>query len=346
MKAMKAAIKYCFHQLRLFVGFIFFLLTGKNSQKIYQSLLAVFFVDRGATMSIYEKILRLFYRPLRIQKAEGIFGELSPDKLTKIANDLREHGYSISDVFVPEDICKKLEEVLLCSQSYPVRPSPDSPLPPPGKYNPQNLVSSYYGFKCKDLIGHLAIQDLMADKSLLSIANEYFQAMPILDSVIMSVSTDFTNQPIEDAAQLFHFDMERIKWLKFFLYLSDVDDLSGPHVFVEGTHKNSGIQKSLLERGYARIRDEEIGSVYPQDKIKVFKGRRGTLFVEDTRGLHKGQVLQKGSRLMLQVQYDLGLFGTPDLHKHKLPEVKSERLKVMVAKYPRVYSNFKVGNLQ
>ena len=40
-----------------------------------------------------------------------------------------------------------------------------------------------------------------------------------------------------EAAQMFHFDLDRIKWLKFFIYLTDVKINSGPHVYVSGTHK-------------------------------------------------------------------------------------------------------------
>ena len=36
----------------------------------------------------------------------------------------------------------------------------------------------------------------------------------------------------EHAAQMFHFDMDRPKWLKFFIYINDVNEKNGPHFFI------------------------------------------------------------------------------------------------------------------
>ena len=40
------------------------------------------------------------------------------------------------------------------------------------------------------------------------------------------------------SAQEFHFDLDSIKWLKFFIYLTDVEANTGPHIYVKGTHNS------------------------------------------------------------------------------------------------------------
>ena len=52
------------------------------------------------------------------------------------------------------------------------------------------------------------------------------------------------------SAQEFHFDLDSIKWLKFFIYLTDVEANTGPHIYVKGTHNS---KKDLIKQGYVRI---------------------------------------------------------------------------------------------
>src|SRR6185503_13469174 len=113
------------------------------------------------------------------------------------------------------------------------------------------------------------------------------------------------------AGQLYHFDMDRIKWLKFFIYLTDVEAANGPHCFVRGSHRTHGIPSSLLSKGYARIRDAEVFQYYARETEVRFVAPRGTVIAEDTRGLHKGMEVLSGDRLMLQLQLSNSLFGAP-----------------------------------
>ncbi len=45
--------------------------------------------------------------------------------------------------------------------------------------------------------------------------------------------------------------------------------------------------------------------------IKEILGLRGTVFLADTRGLHKGLEVRKGNRLVFQTEYSSSLFGSP-----------------------------------
>ena len=98
-------------------------------------------------------------------------------------------------------------------------------------------------------------------------------------------------------AQEFHFDSDFSRFLKLYIYLTDVDMENGPHVYVEKTHiyKN---KKHQLTKG---LSDKQINSNYKT--IKTITGKHGTLFFEDSFGFHKGNVPNKKHRIMLNIHF-------------------------------------------
>jgi hypothetical protein len=178
----------------------------------------------------------------------------------------------------------------------------------------------------------------MADRSFIAVAQNYLQAQPIVDVVAMWWNV-MSPRPDKEAAQYWHFDMDRIKWLKFFVYLTDVGPENGPHSFVAGSHRSGGIPASLLKKGYARLTDEEVGSNYSVDRFVEFTAPRGTVIAEDTRGLHKGKHITKGDRLIFQMQFSNSLFGG-EYPVSRIGELKNTDLAGMVARFPRMYSNY------
>jgi hypothetical protein len=99
--------------------------------------------------------------------------------------------------------------------------------------------------------------------------------------------------------------MDRLKFLKFFIYLSDVTSKNSPHCYVRGSCFRK--PAALLRDG--RIADEEIARHFPaQDLIEV-TAPRGSIFAVDTRGFHKGKAVEEGERLLLQLEFTNSLFG-------------------------------------
>ena len=146
-------------------------------------------------------------------------------------------------------------------------------------------------------------------------------------------STTYSHQVCSKSAQLYHFDMPQIKFLKIFAYLTDVDENTGPHRFVRGSHRRN--PAALLED--RRYRDEEILAHYPPDRIATMTGSTGTIFAEDTRGFHKGTPVHQGHRLVLQLKYATSGFGGPGE-----PVIVNDRFSTqfiqMMDRYPRIYS--------
>ncbi|BAK78303.1 hypothetical protein NH8B_3552 [Pseudogulbenkiania sp. NH8B] len=163
--------------------------------------------------------------------------------------------------------------------------------------------------------------------------------MPLADVLSMWWHTAFQNKADSNAAQLYHFDLDRLKWLKIFVYLTDVGPQNGPHSFVKGSHNPGAIPPHLLKRGYARITDEEVNDAFSADACLQFSAPRGSIIIEDTRGLHKGAIVSGDPRLILQLQFSNSLFGT-NYPEARISKVVDQKLQGMLKQAPEIYRQY------
>jgi hypothetical protein len=133
------------------------------------------------------------------------------------------------------------------------------------------------------------------DPAVLQIASAYLGCRPTIDDIVAWWS--LPGRPIAKEEQFFHRDRDAIKFVKLFVYLSDVDEGEGAHVYIPGSQND----EALLERR-RRYHDSEVFEVFP-NRAKMMTGAQGTTFLEDTFGLHKGAVPATRCRLLLQVRY-------------------------------------------
>jgi hypothetical protein len=91
-----------------------------------------------------------------------------------------------------------------------------------------------------------------------------------------------------------------VNQFKPFLYLSDVEEGNGPFTYLLGSHKNN---EFLLKKMFECVNGRDTTSVSDEDvkklglTVKEFYGKKGTLILADTKGVHQGGTLAKGSRL-------------------------------------------------
>ena len=97
--------------------------------------------------------------------------------------------------------------------------------------------------------------------------------------------------------QRFHRDHDAWRSVKLFVYLSDVDEGAGPHVYACGTHRT---RSSLRAKSYS---DAEAAAQARMHGLDIVTGEAGSGFLADTFGLHKGQSPTLGERLILQIHY-------------------------------------------
>ena len=95
----------------------------------------------------------------------------------------------------------------------------------------------------------------------------------------------------------------------------------------------------MLRRGYVRLSDDEVHGHYGTAREVEFVAPRGTVIVEDTRGLHKGKAVSGSSRLILQLQFSNSLFGG-QYARARIGRVVDPGLQTLMQAAPDVYSNY------
>jgi ectoine hydroxylase-related dioxygenase (phytanoyl-CoA dioxygenase family) len=295
-------LAYLVHPIGLLCEVVLFQLRlSKHSSKF---LITTFLVLGGKPGTLFSKL---------VGKKRSNFEELRSPSL--ILNDvivdnkeLRANGYSLIENAISR---KTSEELLLISQT--TRGSNRGMDSGQGYqadvfFNRQNPSTVRFDVDPNELFKNHVVQELACDPRILRIAQDYLGTLPVLDFVAMWWHTK-SPSPDKEAAQYFHFDMERLRWIKFFFYLTDVNEESGPHIFVPKSHLDNGLPFSLRSKGYTRLDDSQVEKIFPRETWKVFTGPIGSMIVEDTRGLHKGKHVENGDRLVFQLQYTSSLFG-------------------------------------
>jgi hypothetical protein len=182
--------------------------------------------------------------------------------------------------------------------------------------------NALFQFDEAELVSHDAVWEICKKPAFAELARQYLQCEPILDLVTMwwSLAVPSNQQEQSAAAQLFHFDLDRLSFLKFFVYLTDVTPVNGPHCYVAGSHR--GFRNVKLQRD-GRFSDAEIKAYYPNEEVQIV-GQKGTVFVADTKGFHKGLPLVSGERLIFQIEFANSLFGSPYAGWKRIPKCAAE----------------------
>ncbi len=107
----------------------------------------------------------------------------------------------------------------------------------------------------------------------------------------------------EVETNFWHKDRDGVKLVKIFIYLSDVSHESGPHFFILGSHK----KKPLRFVPQFRYEDKVIKKYFNNNNIFEICGDKGTCFIEDTSGFHRGsKPINNNIRSILSFTYFTG----------------------------------------
>jgi hypothetical protein len=320
---------------RLGKGILSFHLTGKQQEKAYQAMIGLFCRTGGWSNDVVSSVIQ-FLRP----KANFSLNEEEKKLTESWAETLGKDGIVPLGNYLKKETCEDLER---WARTTPAVPKPDRPgLAKTLIPNPENPDAEGYYFLEQDLVSNLHIQRLMTDPKLLSLAQNYLGCEPILSIVAMwwSCAGKFSGDAARALAQMYHFDMDRPKWLKIFFYLTDVEEKNGPHVFVRKTHRTGFIPRELLDRGYARLTDEEVSQHFSEKEQMRIVGSRGSTFAEVTRGLHKGLIPENKYRLVLQLEFCNSLFGSEYERSRLNLDTLDKKGLSSAKKHPRIYRKF------
>jgi hypothetical protein len=278
-----------------FNGILLYLITKKNNDKVYQSYVFWYCATSGFINKILNIIISFFS-----------FSLFSTSKDTReIIKTLNNKGYYIDPKKISELEINNLKNLTKKLYFKSQKKSDDS-----RHYTGQEVpYMSSYRYHEEELISENYVLDIISNPYFLNIAKQYLKAEPVLAAVNMWWSTNYLKTASSEDAQQYHFDLERLKWLKIFIYLTDVNEENGPHMYVESTHKAFSKPYKFLKQGYQRINDKEIYEYYGIDKIKTITGEMGTVIIGDTSCFHKGTLPTGKPRLIFEFEIANSLFG-------------------------------------
>jgi hypothetical protein len=285
-------------------------------------------------------LIRSFRRPRQPSPVSGFLGELSVERQQAIATSIARDGYYVFEQRIPSDLCDQIEAFAArtpCRVEGRDREPQDRML-----FDPKEPISKTYRVAEEDIIGNRAMQRLMADPSMLAIAELYLRSQPILSMMNLWWSATYGDRPGDHAAQEFHFDFDPPPaWLLFFIYLTDVGPENGPHVYARGSHvAGHPAAGPLLWRGYVRIPDSDIAAAFGRENVVELLGKRGTILAVDTRGFHKGKMLTAGHRLMTQLTYSYPPYSGAHGVVRKINSEVDPSLAKAIKATPRVFERY------
>lgn len=153
------------------------------------------------------------------------------------------------------------------------------------------------------------ILELALHRDILGIAENYLQIVPTLYSI--NIFHTFTGHPTE-GIKSFHRDADDARFLCLFIYLVDVDENTGPHIYIKHTHNELNF---TFETNNPNLRDrifppnmmtghgnDQLFETELKEYINTLTGPAGSGFFADTFGVHRGANPMK-DRLILWIRY-------------------------------------------
>lgn len=150
-----------------------------------------------------------------------------------------------------------------------------------------------------------AIRAISHDPVLGYLAASYLGAVPgqIETRLWWSFACDASSTDRLKADQGFHYDLHDYRCIAFFFHLTDVDEWSGPHVHIRGSHVDKPI--GLLFGDTRHGSDAEMIKQFGAENVVTLCGRAGFGFATDPFAYHKGAPPLRNHRLMLRVRFTI-----------------------------------------
>ena len=269
--------------------------------------------DEPIRKLVIEAIADYQKQRLRFEAPTGVFGEAPAETLMH----LREKGW-VRLPSLPDEVWMPIRDAILKEPTYHYRDAHfERPLSLAEARTSENVAM----LATPTLLKIPEIKDLVNNREVIALVAAYLGCVPFL--LFPTAWWSFATATEAKNAQLFHFDLDDLKFCKLFIYLTDVDTETGPHVYMESTHTSQFILEAAAKspdgeeefldwyRKELRKPDQEVIDRVGREPLLI-TGKAGSMFIVDTKGLHKGQLPVADDRLVCQFTYGV----TPNLVGH------------------------------
>ncbi len=220
----------------------------------------------------------------------------------KCVAELRTDGFTKIPVELPANLVQELVHLATTSKVKPTKYAKIQGL----QDSPNPEIDHIWDVPFENSIISSTTQSLIQDRQLLTLAGRYLQANPVVIGSRLYWSLAHENEEFQ-TAENWHVDAgDGLSFVKLFVTLTDVNSTNGPTGFIKGSHL------SLPRKFYSgrRFHPKEIEKRF-SGKLMEATGSKGSIYLADTRGLHRGTPVKKGRRLLLHFFYGTDFFGFP-----------------------------------
>jgi hypothetical protein len=230
-------------------------------------------------------------------KRKAQYPEYTPsDKALHVALELEEKGYAKVENFLDVnqiDILNQKVEHILSDATHPANQ---------GKISQDDARNTQlYIQVLQPFLNTPEIHPFVFNNFIIDIAGAYLDCMPVLSTCNLRKS--FVNNMPVGGTQIYHSDPNSPRFLKFFIYLNDVDMNGGPFCYVEGSHTKKFEIDGINWNSQYNWHSDVINQIYGEDKVKYLTAKKGDLLVADTNGWHRGLKPVTSERTMLTLDY-------------------------------------------
>ena len=304
----------------------------------------LFIPSRGKLPLAMNKLFQNFaINKLSLEKS------VNDQKLSIIKENLNHKGFHVLPNFFSDDQVEKIREELgnfkyVCNNNEKIfgRLSEIK-----NKNDYKNHPMFFSSLQGENIEENKTLFQIFENKFFLDIAENYFGIKSYLNHAI-----SFYTNPINydkyynddknksHNAQSYHYDYSHLRFLKFFIYLSDVEEPeNGAHTFISKSHEENLIIPKNLEDyeetslryfsdgsyGGMIIKEDWINKNIDSNRIMRMCYPKGTVIIENTTGLHKGNRCLKGHREMLSLIYSISNLCPLTPNKTMTLKIKNKR---------------------
>lgn len=233
-------------------------------------------------------------------------------------SQLKEQGFSVLPTLEP-DVVAAMRGYF---EAQPIYASLNEPSYTAIPFSEAQTSLNLAHFKEADILNCPHLMDIALDPLRLGVAQQFLGTVPMI--ITTAAWWSFAQADQAKDAQLYHLDLDDYRFVKFFIYLTDVDHDAGPHAFVPTTHRCDTLLKAReaasspqeFDRWLGQLRktDEEVDNAFGIEPALI-TGNAGTTFMANTRGIHKGLLPKTKNRLICQIVYGV----TPQRIRKDLP---------------------------
>jgi hypothetical protein len=306
----------------------------ENGQELLMDAIYLHCTSNGRSTEQFSELIQSDER-YDLTGFSSVFSEQTWQQKNKILTELKTNGYCI----LPERLSnKQCDEVIKYALETPFTPREFQNNTFDYTILNEPYLSARYDLGSKKTLEQELFQQYIADPFFIELATDYLGKPPVLDPVELWWSVPFGKKD-DTFALKYHFDMDSLKWFKVFINFEDIKITNGPHSYIKGSHLPGIQSKKIRSKFYSRIDDEDVYENYGKENEVIFTVPKGSILIEDTKGMHKGYYVEEHRRLLLSFQYSNVIFSKPN-SPFSLPINMNANFKKLLKKYPEFFAKY------